>query len=208
MLILTRLLNTIMSSRSLCSLPPKTLDVCLGGYGWKVMHFPDGINHTILAKIYHCLTAYLSRHSKVYLIRFDVSLYDSPNNNKVISKVISSMSKQLTKHYQSKVSYGWVREQNSTDNKCHYHCFMLLNGQKANRSKLTFDAAQKAKKLVIDLNIHFPKHCGYMVHNNDLKSLQAALYRLSYLSKNATKQDKPLLVKGYQFSRVTIKAAS
>ncbi|PMG72869.1 hypothetical protein BCU84_19780 [Shewanella sp. 10N.286.51.B7] len=190
------------------SVMPKTVDVSLGGYGWKVMSFAEGIDRNILNKIYNCLTAYLTWHSKVFVIRFDISLYDSPSNNKTIEKVIRCITSKQKKHYKSKVAYGWVREINSTDIKCHYHGFILLDGQKVRHSKTTFDIAMHARSLVIDTNIHFPKNCGYMIQPKDLTSIQAALYRLSYLAKNATKHSKPLGTKGFQFSRIKTKPIS
>lgn len=179
--------------------------VCLGGLGWLVMCFTDGLDRKILNKTYQCLTTFLSRHSKGFVIRFDISLYDSPKDNKIIGKIMRSIATNLRKNYQSSVAYSWVREQNSIDDKCHYHCFVILNGHKVNKTKTTFDYARYAIELVIDANTHFPKHCYYMVKRNDLASFQAALYRLSYLAKNASKQANPSKVKGYFFSRITPK---
>lgn len=179
---------------------PRCEQVCLGGLGWLVMYFADGLNRKILNKAYQCMTAFLSLHSKAFVIRFDISLYDSPNHNKTIGKIMRSVTTNLNNRYQSKVAYGWVREQNSIDVKCHYHCFVILDGHKVNKTKTTFDYARHAIELVVDANPYFPAHCYYMVKRNDLASFQAALYRLSYLAKNASKQNIPPKVKGYYFS--------
>ncbi|MCL1047534.1 inovirus Gp2 family protein [Shewanella electrodiphila] len=180
---------------------PQTKDVCLGGRGWKVMLFDKGINLNLLKKVYNCFTGYLSRHSKVLAIRFDISLIDSPNNNKKVSKIMSNIKQKLNKHYGSKISYGWVREQNTNADKCHYHCFVLLNGHKANTSHCTFKYAHQTIKLFIDVNIHFPEYCYYMTFRGNFRSQQAAIYRLSYLAKNASKETIPSHTKGYFFSR-------
>ncbi len=180
--------------------PTRSIDVCLGGFGWKVMFFDEGLNSTILNKIYQSLSDYLSAHSKMLVIRFDLSLYCNPNDNKTIAKIINNTKVHLTKQYSSDVGYCWVREI-STDDKAHYHCFILLNGHKAKTSKRVFDAVKHSLRLVIDVNCYFPENCYYIVKRDDLTSLQATLYRLSYLAKNASKQGKPAQVKSYQFNR-------
>ncbi|MBQ4889299.1 inovirus-type Gp2 protein [Shewanella sp. MMG014] len=176
--------------------------VCLGRFGWQVMSFADGLDRNILNKTYQSLTAFLSRHSKAFVIRFDISLYDSPEDNKLISKTMRSVTTSLNNRYESKAAYGWVREQNSLDDKCHYHCFVILDGHKVNKTKTTFDYARHAIELVVNAKTHFPKYCHYMVYRNDLVTFQAALYRLSYLAKNTSKQANPSKVKGYFFSRI------
>jgi hypothetical protein len=212
-LIITGLLNTIMShSFSNQASPtfksyqrssmPKTTDVCLGGYGWKVMCFAEGLDRSILNKIYNCLTTYLTWHSKMLMIRLDFSLYDSPSHNQDISKSLQHIAKIQKKRYGCIVGYGWVREQNSTDDKCHYHCFILLDGHKVQNSKTTFDLVLQIKNIVIDINPHVPEHCYYMIRRNELDSFQAALYRLSYLAKNASKQHQPMSAKWFSFSRI------
>ncbi|MFQ6371540.1 inovirus-type Gp2 protein [Shewanella sp. YIC-542] len=182
-----------------------TVDVVLGGNVWKVMSFPTGINRTLLNRLNNCLDAFLSWHSKAYMIRFDISLYDSLPHNHKISKFRSIVVKALQSHYQSTVAFGWVREQNSVADKCHYHCFVQLNGHKANSTNTTFNIVQHALALVVDINAYFPDNCAYMIKRNSLKSRQAALFRLSYLAKNASKNGKPNAAKGYYFSRITHK---
>ncbi|MCK8047162.1 inovirus Gp2 family protein [Shewanella sp. 1CM18E] len=184
----------------------QAIDVVLGGIRWKVMLFPEGLNRKLLNTLYNTLMAYISWHSKILVIRFDVSLYDSLPNNNTISKLRSYILKHLKSHYNSKAEFGWVREQNRYDDKCHYHCFVLLNGQKAKSSYVTFDLAKKARELIIDINIHFPENCTYMILPNTLSSIQAALYRLSYLVKNVTKENNPAFAKGHYFGRIKHKA--
>lgn len=196
-------LYAVSNSQSHSMGSPICEQVCLGGLGWLVMCFADGLNREILNKIYQTLAAFLSRHSKAFVIRFDVSLYDSPSHNKIIGKIMRNISGKLTNYYNTRAVYGWVREQNNIDDKCHYHCFVIINGHYANKTKITFDYAKHAIELVVDANTHFPAYCHYMVKRNDLASLQAALYRLSYLAKNASKENKPSKVKGYFFSRIT-----
>ena len=132
-----------------------TVDVVIEGRVWKVMSFRSGINRPLLNKLYSVLSAFLSWHSKAYMIRFDISLYDSLPHNHKISKLRSIVVKSLESYYQSTVVFGWVREQNSTDDKCHYHCFVLLNGHKANSTNTTFDIVQHALALVVDINAYF-----------------------------------------------------
>lgn len=180
----------------------QTSKVTLGGLVWEVMWFSQGLNRQILSKLFNSLKAYLTWHSKMYVIRFDISLYHSPSNNNTISKLRSYITKELKTHYKSRVEFGWVREQNNTDNKCHYHCFVLLNGHTCNSTNKTFSIVRKAMSLVIDVTFYFPENCSYMVIRNELSTLQAVLYRLSYLAKNATKENNPALVKSYYLSRL------
>lgn len=183
----------------------KTLNVVLDNHIWKIMLFPEGLNRKVLNTLYRTLMAYVSWHSKVLVIRLDVSLYDSLPNNKTISKLRNYILKHLKSHYNSQAEFGWVREQNRYDDKCHYHCFVLLDGQKAKSSHIAFELAQKARELIIDINIHFPENCTYMILPNNLSSIQAALYRLSYLVKNVTKENNPAFAKGYYFGRIKYK---
>ncbi|GIU36532.1 inovirus Gp2 family protein [Shewanella schlegeliana] len=179
----------------------QAIDVVLGGIRWKVMQFPEGLNRKLLNALYSTLMAYISWHSKVLVIRLDVSLYDSLPNNQTISKLRSYILRHLNSNYNSRAEFGWVREENQYADKCHYHCFILLDGQKVRSSKRTFDLAKKAQELIIDINIHFPENCTYMILPNTLSSIQAALYRLSYLAKNWTKENNPALAKSYYFGR-------
>lgn len=179
-----------------------TVDVVIEGRVWKVMSFPSGINRPLLNKLYGVLSAFLSWHSKAYMIRFDISLYDSLPHNHKISKFRSIVVKALKSYYQSTVVFSWVREQNSTDDKCHYHCFVLLNGHKANSTNTTFNIVKHALALVVDINAYFPENCGYEIQRNSLASIQKALFRLSYLAKNDSKNGKPSCAKGYYLSRI------
>ncbi|PKG55811.1 inovirus-type Gp2 protein [Shewanella sp. GutDb-MelDb] len=182
----------------------QAIDVVLGGIIWKVMFFTEGLNRKLLNSLYKTLTTYISWHSKVLMIRFDVSLYDSSPHNKTISKLRNYMLKQLNKHYNSKADFGWVREQNQFKDMCHYHCFILLDGQKVRSSHTSFNLTKKAQELIIDINIHFPKYCTYMLLPKSIKTIQAALYRLSYLSKKSTKKNNPALAKSYYFNRTKL----
>lgn len=166
------------------------------------MSFASGINRPLLNKLYGVLSAFLSWHSKAYMIRFDISLYDSLPHNHKISKFRSIVVKSLESYYQSTVVFGWVREQNSSDDKCHYHCFVLLNGHKANSTNTTFNIAQHALALVVDINAHFPENCDYEIQRNSLASFQKALFRLSYLAKNDSKNGKPSRAKSFSISHI------
>lgn len=179
-----------------------TVDVVIEGRVWKVMSFASGINRPLLNKLYGVLSAFLSWHSKAYMIRFDISLYDSLPHNHKISKFRSIVVKSLESYYQSTVVFGWVREQNSSDDKCHYHCFVLLNGHKANSTNTTFNIVQHALALVVDINAHFPENCDYEIQRNSLASFQKALFRLSYLAKNDSKNGKPSRAKSFSISHI------
>lgn len=179
-----------------------TVDVVIEGHIWKVMSFPKGMNRPLLNKLYGTLSAFLSWHSKAYMIRFDISLYDSLPHNHKISKFRSIVIKALKSYYQSTAVFGWVREQNSTNDKCHYHCFVLLNGHKANSTNTTFNIVQHALALVVDINAYFPENCGYEIQRDSLTDRQRALFRLSYLAKNDSKNGKPSAAKGYYVSHI------
>ena len=92
------------------------------GYGCRV---------DILARLEALLTDMTQRHCKVLFIRFDVRyprglLY--PTDNVLFRGFMATFIKQ----YQRKnlgPAYLWVREQDSSDNH-HYHCVLLLNGNK------------------------------------------------------------------------------
>lgn len=77
---------------------------------------------------------------------------------------------------------------------------------KVNKSQTTFNFVIQALTLVIDVNSYFPQNPCYMAFRGNLRSQQAAIYRLSYLAKNKSKDTIPSHTKGYYFSRVNMNA--
>ncbi|MBV7317345.1 inovirus-type Gp2 protein [Shewanella sp. NIFS-20-20] len=186
---------------------PSSEEVVFDGLVWKVMTFKHGYNQKLLSRTYKCLTSYLSKFSKVLMIRFDLSLYDVPPDNKLVAKYFKHLKNHLSNYYKSQIGYGWVREQGHENNRTHYHCFVLLNGQKANRTKKCFEFARQAQELLVDINVYFPDNPSYMVIRSNLQSIQAAFFRLSYLAKNETKDGKPVNTTSYSFSRALMLAS-
>lgn len=85
----------------------------------------------ILEQIKACFDYMLENHNKVLFIRFDLRFpqdYQPQGGNDEVSKFFKNINEQL-KHRGIGAASLWVREQHDQDRQ-HYHCFILLDGNK------------------------------------------------------------------------------
>lgn len=174
------------------------------------------------------LIAMLSHHSRVTLIRFDLHLIG--NNRYEDSKVIRKFFNLLTQHLKTKtkvkkakpyrnhkrVAYGWVFEIEKKK-KGHYHCWIAVDGHKIKYSGTTESWSDENKGLMglvsqyweaASNGGHIPplKNPVYNIKRDDPISLDAAIYRISYLYKNRGKQyGKKGKTRNYGTSKVQFK---
>jgi len=140
-----------------------------------------------LTKVFQHCECMLSHYSKVLVARIDLSTQSYSINNQLFLKFIKKQLSVLTKQYNCKVSYICAREKNTSSNQ-HYHLAILLSGHKINHSsKLTsqIKKAWESQGLGYAKLVDHPYHL--MLRGNKL-SIEPALYRLSYLTKRATKE--------------------
>jgi hypothetical protein len=96
----------------------------------------------------------------------------------------------------------WCREL-ETAKQQHYHYALLVDGHKINHS---FEINNKVKELWRQLegSEYFPDNCYYNVKRGDFETIQAAIWRISYLAKARGKGYKPDQTKNYGTSRVKL----
>lgn len=128
----------------------------------------------------------LSHYSKVFSVRVDLHPQHYSADNKEISQFLTEQVKKLNKRYNCKVKYLCAREQHQS-NIQHYHLALMLSGHKI----------QHPKKILELIQIDWGKLGGkialvdnpfnVMLRGNKA-SIKHAIYRLSYLAKEATKE--------------------
>jgi hypothetical protein len=173
---------------------------------WQIMSFGEGSNKRIMSKIFEQLIYMLNRHSKVFIIRFDLRFCIELWDNKLISKFRSKLNRILSKKYNCDIGYAWAREQTSKTETPHYHYAIFLNGHKTRKSFGFGKIIDEICNSFIFISAHYPDNNGYMVYRGDSKSVQRVIYRLSYLAKNASKGNRPDGVSDYQTSRLKLNA--
>ncbi|HAS6021101.1 TPA: inovirus-type Gp2 protein [Vibrio vulnificus] len=190
-----------MSAGYLYYLPPnkRTEPFIFNEQIWQVMRFNEGMSSKIMRKIMEQLKALFSYYSKLLVIRIDFRSYMSTPNNKAMSSLMAKLTSRLKRRYRCNVGFVWVREQ--TEGNPHYHAALILNGHKVNHSARVVRLVEELLEHDTTMGFYLPKNCYYLIHRNSTESQQAAVYRLSYLAKNATKGNRPSQTKDYATSR-------
>ncbi|WP_291443638.1 inovirus-type Gp2 protein [Desulfovibrio sp.] len=91
------------------------------------------------------LTEYTTSHSKTMVIRFDVTYpkgFKAVEDNSDISALMKLLIQRCSRNGVSS-AYFWVREQSLRSNNQHYHCMLLLNGNKTRRYYPYIEAAEE-----------------------------------------------------------------
>ncbi len=181
----------------------KDIAITVNGQTWRVNSQGSGlISHAIKAMI-NQVDAMLSHHSKLHIIRFDLRVYEYTNNNGIMTAFNRRLHKWLKRKYNLKrVGFIWCREL-ETAKKQHYHYALLVDGHKINHS---FEINNKIKELwrQLDGSEYFPDNCYYNVKRGDFETIQAAIWRISYLAKTRGKGYKPDQTKNYGTSRIKL----
>lgn len=91
------------------------------------------------------LTEYTTSFSKTMVIRFDVTYpkgFNAVEDNRDISALMKLLIQQCSRKGVSP-AYFWVREQSLRSNNQHYHCMLLLDGNKTYRYYPYIESAEK-----------------------------------------------------------------
>lgn len=175
----------------------------INGDTWWVNSAKSGlITHAIKSMIGQ-IDAMLSHHSKIHIIRFDLRIYEYTQNNEIVTTFNRRLHKWLKRKYILKrIGFMWCREL-ETSKKQHYHYALLLDGHKINYPE---EVNKKVKDIwrQLDGSEYFPEHCYYNIKRNDYESIQAAIWRISYLAKTRGKGYKPQQTKNYGTSRINL----
>lgn len=181
--------------------------ITVNGNTWWVNSKGSGlITHSIKAMITQ-VDAMLSHHSKIHIIRFDLRMYEYTDNNGIITAFNRRLHKWLKHKYNLKrVGFAWCRELETSKHQ-HYHYALIVDGHKVNYPD---EVNRKVKEIwrQLDGSEFFPTRCYYNVIRGDYKTIQAAIWRISYLAKARGKGYKPAQTKNYSTSRISTKLAS
>jgi len=176
------------------------------GNTWFINSKKSGIYTHMMKGMLDQVEAMLSHHNKVFLLRFDLHQPSYTDNSEHVSKFIQRLSDHLTVKYKlSRFGYAWVREQEKAKQQ-HYHCFILLDGNKVQESGYILKAAKKYWELYFDGSLCWPTgRCYHRLTRDDHAALQDAIYHISYLAKGRGKGYKSAQAKNFGRSRVEIK---
>lgn len=153
-----------------------------------------------LTKVFKHCECMLSHYSKVLVVRIDLSTKSYSINNQAFLKFIKKQLSILTKQYSCKVTYICAREKDTSSNQ-HYHLAVLLSGHKIKHSsKLTYQLKHAWESEGLG-STSFVKHPYYLMQRGNKLSIEPALYRLSYLTKRATKEAN-IKAHNYLFSKL------
>ena len=159
----------------------------------------------IFDRLIQLLDFYIAKHGKVLVVRFDIRYpqsYPSVLSNDHIQTCIKNV-RQLYKRIGYDPYYMWTREQ-KTSLHPHYHCVLLLNGNKVQSFSHVFEHAERFWANAIgDLTTGLIDHCmanpwmsGYQngimlirASPNVQVTYDSVVVQLSYLAKMADKRD-------------------
>lgn len=164
----------------------------------------------VLKAIHDQMSAMLSHHRKVLMVRLDVHVHDREPNNKIMSDFTERLVRWASGKYKKNVrtGYVWCREL-STDKGLHYHLVLMFNGSAV---ESYYRVLQKAQQIA-----EHHAHRGYrnvpyfedrpmdmMIYRGDEDSYRKAFEWASYLAKTRTKDNKYRSDKGKNYSKSKI----
>lgn len=179
----------------------------------------------IMNKIRDLLSHYTQKHSKALIFRFDIHYPQDyvtdlqqpilPISNADISTCMAYVIKKY-KRQGLDPYYIWVREQHKSLHP-HYHCALLLDGQKIRSYSHVFDTVQDEWERVIECPASgCINHCicdtdkdynGKIIRRSDKDFLytqrcQEVFQQLSYLAKTHTKAQNNDGLRNFGISRI------
>lgn len=173
-------------------------------HAWKVYSYKNAPQiKKYLTKSFQYVETMLLLYSKVFMVRFELFPSQFNKNNKCVKGYLDQLTKTLSEKYQCQCGYICAREQDISD-KEHYHVAMFLSGHKIQYSNSLFDFINAKWKCQTGGCTSWSKNCYYMLQRGRKSSLEAAIYRLSYLTKANTKQRNPKGVSSVIFGKLHI----
>ncbi len=186
--------------------------------GYSVNLGNQPMRQDILAALYHFLhTVVLSRH-KTLFVRFDLRFPDWwPHTFEgAIERFSDSFVKNRRRNGYDPALF-WVRERNQEDGRVHFHCILLLDGQRTMRAWEHLVEAQRfwgaALKLppeqhtgLVHLAVGGQQTADGVMLRHDDSNFSAILadcfHRISYLAKAEGKGQLPLNTRTFGHTRV------
>ncbi|MEY8201372.1 MAG: inovirus-type Gp2 protein [Colwellia sp.] len=174
-----------------------------GGETWFVNAKGSGLFTHTLKQMLDQINAMFSYHNKLFLLRFDLHQLEATPTSKHVSKFLKGILDKIKRSYKLKRSvHAWAREIESAEQQ-HYHCFIVLDGNKVQGPGLITSLIRQDWKFYCDGSIHWPsKRCYYQISRNDRALTQEAIYHVSYLAKSRGKGFKPPQSKNFGVSQL------
>jgi len=159
---------------------------------------------TIRDNLATLLTEYATLHSKTMVIRFDVTYpkgFKAIEDNSDISALMKLLIQQCSRKGVSP-AYFWVREQSLRSNNQHYHCMLLLDGNKTCRYYPYLEAAEEIWRRMLNVDkkglIHYcdkdsdgnRQDNGIILRSDDPNyedKIDTVIRQAMYLAKDHTK---------------------
>jgi hypothetical protein len=161
------------------------------GESWLVNANHGGLFTGTLKNMIDQIYAMFSYHNKLFLLRFDLHQPSPTDNSEHVSKFISAALKIIMRKYKLKRSiYVWAREIESAAQQ-HYHCFLVLDGNKVQSPRLINKILGRAWRLYFDGVYNWPSmRCYYQLNKKERHVIQWAIFHISYLAKYKGKNGK------------------
>ena len=155
-------------------------------------------------KIFSLLEEYTNTFSKTMIVRFDVTYpknFIAVEDNSDMSDLMKLLIQQCSRNGVSP-AYFWVREQSLRSNNQHYHCMLLLDGNKTCRYYPYIESAEKVWGRILDVDpkglIHYcdrdpdgnRQANGIILRSDDHNygnKIDAVVRQAMYLAKDHTK---------------------
>ena len=163
----------------------------------------SGLYTQPLKKMLGQIEAMMSYHNKVFLLRFDLHQPIQKNTSKDVTVFFKKLTGKISSEYKLKrIGYAWAREQENVPNQ-HYHCFILIDGNKVQAPHKIIEIAQWYWEICHDGRLVWPsERCYHQIKKGDTEALQNAIYHISYLAKGRGKEHKPSQSKNFGISRL------
>ena len=165
---------------------------------------PTMYRDSISQKLFELLEEYTRTFSKTMIVRFDVTypkIYIGVEDNSDMSALMKLLIQQCSRNGVSP-AYFWVREQSLKSDNQHYHCMLLLDGNKTCRYYPYIKSAEEIWGRILDVDpkglIHYcdrdpdgnRQANGIILRSDDLNyedKIEAVVRQAMYLAKDHTK---------------------
>lgn len=186
----------------------QTASICLNGRQLPVNNADGkslGCYVQILRRLENQMTAVLSHHSKMRVVRYDLHCNGFLPDNKLISQFMKHLKARLPKEYDRLgcVGYVWARETGSRSGKTHYHLALLLNGNAICSAKYLTSICKELWQAEMgqeQVQTNWEHH--RVVPRGDVAAFCDVFYWLSYLAKVYTKGQREPTANDYSGSQI------
>jgi|GEM_PF-2017144 len=154
-----------------------------------------GCYRDILFNIHDQLYSLLSRHSKVFVMRFDFHTNPEEWKEGHFSELLKKALPAIKRRYKVRdIIYTWGREigKNGTP---HFHLMLAINGHKVNYPQKTHEIFQTHWSRLNQGGIH--RANSHMLTNMVDANFMNAFYHLSYIAKVYSKDEQPKRIRSF-----------